>query len=77
MKMGRRVLAAMREVTREERVESEKELYKQRMWSKVSSWLADYDQAEPKIATGQTTIAEKLKAIDFFEEDENLSKLSN
>ena len=52
MKMGRRVLAAMREVTREERVESEKELYKQRMWSKVSSWLADYDQAEPKIATG-------------------------
>lgn len=73
MKMGKRVLAAMRQVTREERVESEKELYKQRMWSKVSSWLADYDQADARMPT----IAEKLKAIDFFEEEENLSKLSN
>ena len=48
MKMGRRVLRAMREVTREERIEAEKECYKQRMWSKVSTWLADYDQEEPK-----------------------------
>jgi len=41
--MGRRVLQAMREVTKQERIENEKEQYKQKMWSKVNSWLADYD----------------------------------
>lgn len=43
MRSGRRILKAWREATRLERIEREKNNYKQKMWSKVNSWLTDLD----------------------------------
>lgn len=40
---GRSILRAMAQVTKEERIEREKAAYKQKMWSKVNTWLADID----------------------------------
>lgn len=43
MKTGKRIIKALREVTKDERVEREKQAYKEKMWSKVNTWLSDYD----------------------------------
>lgn len=43
MRFGKRILKAWREATRLERIEREKNNYKQKMWSKVNSWLIDLD----------------------------------
>jgi hypothetical protein len=43
MRFGRRILKAWRAATRLESIEREKNNYKQKMWSKVNSWLTDLD----------------------------------
>ena len=43
MRFGKRILKAWRLATKEERIEREKQDYKQKMWSKVNSWLTDLD----------------------------------
>jgi hypothetical protein len=43
MRFGKRIVKAWRDITRLERVEREKQQYKQKMWSKVNTWLYDLD----------------------------------
>lgn len=43
MHIGKKVFQSLAEVSKQERVEREKEAFKSRMFSKVNTWLADFD----------------------------------
>lgn len=43
MRVGKPILRALYSNAAEARVEREKKAYKDKMWSKVNSWLTDFD----------------------------------
>lgn len=44
MRIGKQIIQAMKEFGKEVRVEKDKKAYKDKMWTKVNSWLTDFDK---------------------------------
>ena len=61
-KIGRKILYELRSQTKLMRLEREKQDYKQKMWSKVNTWLHDLDTSAP-VLKGSSRLVNESDSI--------------
>ena len=69
MKFGRKILKSWREISRIERIEREKQNYKQKMWSKVNTWLTDLDGTSGIEQVNRTPSTLSTKVYDLADNE--------
>lgn len=53
IKLGRKVFEALNDYAQDEKIDREKNMYKDKMWSKVNQWLTDFDQPKSTESTDE------------------------
>ena len=62
IKMGRKILGALRDCAEEEKVSRDKDVYKNKIFDKVQMWLKEYDDKDITI-----------KSVESKKQDENVN----
>ena len=67
IKLGRKILFAIRDHATEEKVNRDKDVYKEKIFNKVQMWLKEYDQKDEEnintINKGDTKVHEKFQMM--------------